>query len=57
MKSNYIILNTTYILPLNNGNSKNNSPNVSAGSNLRVVVQIVVQMKKAATKKSLKTCL
>jgi hypothetical protein len=33
------------------------SPNVSAGSNLRVVVQIMVQMKKAATKKSLKTYL
>jgi len=37
--------------------SKNTTPNVSAPLINRVVVQIVVQMKKAATKKSLKTCL
>ncbi len=37
--------------------SKNTTPNVYAGFKKRVVVQIVVQMKKAATKKCLKTCL
>jgi hypothetical protein len=37
--------------------SKNTTPNVSAGFTKMFVVQIVVQMKKAATKKSFKTYL
>jgi hypothetical protein len=45
------------VIPQNNYDSQKQHPNVYAGFKKMFVVQIVVQMKKAATKKCLKTCL
>ena len=45
------------VIPKNNHHFQKHHFNVSAPFSNIVVVQIVVQMKKAATKKCLKTCL
>jgi len=54
----HFLINKELPIILQNTNiPKNTTTNVSASFINKVVVQIVVQMKKAATKKCLKTCL